>query len=144
MGRPVASALGRLAGFKDVAARTATAEALADASLRGTLDGALLGTELTRLVVPAVGTSPKLNRVAATLADCARIHEHAEVLVLDTVVAMLPVLRTLSGAADLLEPAALIAERRGVRVALPPDLDALARGRSSTRTAAAVRRMATV
>jgi hypothetical protein len=144
VGRPVASALGRLAGFKDVTVRTATAEALADASLRGTIDGALLGAELARLAAPSVRTSPKLNRVAATLADCARIHEHAEVLVLDTVVAMLPVLRTLTGAADLLEPAALIAERRGVRVALPPDLDDLARGRSSTRTAAAVRRLAAV
>ncbi|WP_028045343.1 hypothetical protein [Cellulomonas sp. URHE0023] len=144
LGGPAASALVRLAGFKDVTVRTVTAEALADAALRGTLDGELLGGELTRLVVPGGDSAPKLNRVAATLADCARIHEHAEVLVLDAVVAMLPVLRTLRGGAELLEPAAQIAERRGVRVDLPPDLGDLARGRSTTRVAAAVRRLGAV
>jgi hypothetical protein len=146
LGAPATGALVRFAGYRDVTVRTAAAEAIADASRSGRLDAAVLGAELVALVGPDNdGTEcdprPKLNRVVATLTDAARIHDHAEVAVLDALRELLPVADRLRGSADAIELAAQLAELRGIPVTLPEGLATLAAGRSSTRTAVAARRL---
>ncbi|MDM7832466.1 hypothetical protein [Cellulomonas edaphi] len=155
LGGPATDLLLWAGSYRSARTRAASAEAIATAARGGVLDGCVLGEGILRLVGPGAGPflqssfhlepePPKLTRIAATLADAARIDEHGELAVLTAVVTCLPVLRVLRGGVALLEIAAGIAERCGLRVALPEPLDALARGRASTRTAQEARRLAGV
>jgi len=110
----------------------------------------VLTGSLLRLVGPDAGpffahesdaAPPKLSRIASTLKDTARINEHSERLVLDAIVGCLAHLKDMRGAFALLEIAAEIAERRGIRVDLPEPLAGLAAGRSTTRLADEARRL---
>ena len=133
-------------------ARLAASEAIATAARHGILNGGELGRSVLRLTGPGAGPflragfhlepePPKLTRIAATLADAARVDEHGERVVLDAVVACLPALRVMRSGVLLLEIGAEIAERRGVRVELPEPLSSLAAGRSTLRLAEEARRL---
>lgn len=152
LGAPSTEVLLWASSYRSARTRAAAAEAIAAAARTGTLDARVLGEGILRLVGPGAGpflTSsfhlepepPKLSRIAATLADVSRIDEHGERVVLGAITTCLPALRDLRGGVALLETAALIAERRGVRVELPEPLASLAEGRSSTRTAQEARRL---
>jgi hypothetical protein len=153
LGGPTLSAFVWAAGFRNARTAAAAAEAIATAAQHGTLSGADLGTQLLAIVGPGAGTFPpaagwgppssaKISRIANTLADAARINNHAELAVLDAIRELLAVLHSLRGGVALLEIAAGIAERRRIPVELPPGLAALASGRSASRTAQEARRLA--
>lgn len=138
--------------YKNPRTRAAASDAIATAARHGMLDGSELGRSVLRLTGPDAGpflTSsyhlepepPKLSRIAATLADTARIDQYGECAVLGAVVACLPALGAMRGSVALLEIAAGIAERRGVRVELPEPLASLAAGRARSRLAEEARRL---
>lgn len=134
----------------NIRTRTAVAETLAALARSERVSGDVLTGSLLRLVGPDAGpffthdsfaAPPKLSRIASTLEDTARINEHGERLVLDAVIGCLADLKDMRGSFALLEIAAEIAERRGIRVDLPEPLAALAAGRSTTRLADEARRL---
>lgn len=129
----------------DTRTRTAAGETLAALARTGLVSADVLTGSVLRLVGPGAGpfliVPPKLSRIASTLKDCTRINEHAERLVLDAVIGCLASLKDMRGGVALLEIAAEIAERRGIRVDLPEPLAGVAAGRSSTRLAEEARRL---
>ncbi|NTW39754.1 MAG: hypothetical protein HGA44_07670 [Cellulomonadaceae bacterium] len=152
LGAPSTDLLLWASSYRSARTRAAAAEAIAATARAGTLDARTLGEGILRLVGPGAGPflmssfhlqpePPKLSRIAATLADVSRIDEHGERAVLGAVTACLPALRDMRGGVALLETAAAIAVRRGVRVELPEPLASLAEGRSTTRTAQEARRL---
>ncbi len=157
VGAQTADILGWAATHANKRTRAAAAEALALLGQGGLLRARDLSETLLRLVGPDAGPflhvaphtysyqypePPKLSRIASTLKDASRIDEHGERLVLDTVVGCLPQLKEMRGSVALLEIAAEIAERRGIRVELPEPLRSLADGKARTRLADEARRLA--
>jgi len=143
------------ATYKNARVRAAASEAIAATARHGILSGAELGRSVLRLVGPEAGPflksqsylgpePPKVSRIATTLADVARVHEHGEGAVLAAVVATFPEIRSTRGGVALLELGAQIAERRGIRVTLPESLASLAAGRASSRLAEEARRISGV
>jgi len=150
LGPQAVDALTWAATHLNIRTRTAAAETLAALARTGMVSGDVLAGSLRRLVGPDAGpffatshvaAPPKLSRIASTLKDTARVNEQSERLVLDAIVGCLPDLKDMRGSFALLEIAAEIAERRGIRVHLPEPLAGLAEGRSTTRLADEARRL---
>jgi len=156
LGPQAVDALTWAATHLNIRARTAAGETLAALARTGMISGDVLAASLLRLIGPDAGpfhklpprtssdghpAPPKLSRIASTLKDSARVNEHSERLVLDAIVGCLAHLKDMRGAFALLEIAAEIAERRGIRVHLPEPLAGLAAGRSTTRLADEARRL---
>jgi hypothetical protein len=150
LGPQAVDALTWAATHLNIRTRTAAAETLAALARTGMVSGDVLTGSLLRLVGPDAGpffahgsfaAPPKLSRIASTLKDAARVNEQCERLALDAIVGCLGHLKDMRGSFALLEIAAEIAERRGIRVRLPEPLAGLAAGRSSTRLADEARRL---
>jgi hypothetical protein len=133
--------------------RLAAAEALAAGAgttmlAVETLTGALLaviGPGAGGFDTPSVGSTgnglPKVPRIAAGLADAARIHDPAGDLVLRALSPALPDLLARPGAHALVAVAAQLTERLGGRAEVPRAVRDLAASRARTRTAEEARRL---
>lgn len=156
LGPQTVDALTWAATHLNIRTRTAAAETLAALARTEMVSGDVLTGSLLRLIGPDAGpfyglqgggsfhtdpAPPKLSRIASTLKDAARVNEHSERLVLDAVIGCLTHLKDMRGSVALLEIAAEIAERRGIRVHLPEPLAGLAAGRATTRLADEARRL---
>lgn len=135
---PECSALVLGLAAKDPLVRTGAVDALIDLARTGRLAGTELGHQAARLLSDGVVIG---KRVSDGLAEAARADEAA---VLPLLVALNGLLRSLPGRRDagaFLELVADLADRAGRRVSLPDELRELARGRSTSRTARAARRL---
>lgn len=133
-----ASALVLGLSAKDPVGRVAAADALADLSGHGALDGADLGREIGRLVAAGAVVG---SRVARSLQDAGRSHGPAAALVAVAATTVLPVLGRRPDAHLFVAALADAATATGQEVTLPADLETLAASRSRTVLAVECRRV---
>jgi hypothetical protein len=135
---PESSALTLGLTAKDARARTAAQDAFLDLVRHGVLDGTNLGQQAALLLQDEIIVG---QRLSTGFSEVARASDAAVLPVLDALEQLLAVMPGRRDAGPFTELAADLADRTGRKVKLPDEFQALARGKSASMTAKAVRRL---
>lgn len=123
---------------KDARARTAAQDALLDLVRHGVLDGTNLGQQAALLLQDEIIVG---QRLSTGFSEVARASDAAVLPVLDALEQLLAVMPGRRDAGPFTELAADLADRTGHKVKLPDEFQTLARRKSASMTAKAVRRL---